>query len=1159
MKSLVRYPGAIPYLIAVFLNATIDLGHKIVLQNSLFKLYDGSEQVLLTTIVNALILLPFILLLSPAGFLSDRFAKHQVLRGTAWAAVGLTCLITCFYYLGWFWPAFVTTLLLAAQSAIYSPAKYSYLKLAFGKDRLAEGNGLVQSVTIIAILAGTFFFSILFELNYPEGATSANTVIKAMAPAGLALIAVSIIELILCYRLPTLDDECRDKTFRAQDYFSGKLTKNSLSVIADHRNLRLAIMGLSMFWCLGQVLLASYPAYAKEFIGITNTVVIQGTLACTGIGIALGALVAGKASRGYIETGMIPLGALGITICLWMVPNVSSAIGEVICFLAVGFFGGLFIVPLNALVQFFAKEDQIGQVVAANNWVQNLYMLSALTAVFFAAILETNARNILFAAAFVAVIGSLFTVSKLPQSLVRFLLGGLIQRYYSIRVEGMKNIPEDGGVLLLGNHVSWMDWAIVQIACPRPIRFVMAKSIYDRWYLNRILRFFGCIPIAPGSSSQESLEYVAELMNQGHVVCLFPEGTLSQTGHLVEFRRGFERACELANSSVRIVPFYLRGLWGSQLSYAQGALKQSTGGIRREIICGFGKALPNDINAAELKQKVFDLSTKTWQAYAENLPNLTQSCIQGLARSGGKTLAIDADGKEYSGAKLLAGALLFESRMRRSQGNNIGLILPMSPGAIIANVAALMANKPPVNLNYTARTETLITSVQMAGIAQVFTSKVFLQKLAKRDIDFSELENHVEFVFMEEVAANFSKLASTFQYLKARLLPPFCFRSRYSAIKRENTATILFSSGSEGTPKGIELSHTNLMSNIKQISEVLDPQKDEVLMASLPPFHALGLTVTLFMPVIEGIKLICQPDPTNARATAKLISEHKATMLFGSSTFLRLYVQDANVHPLMLSSLRVVVAGAEKLRETVANGFRLKFGKEILEGYGATETSPVASVNIPDQLAANQIKVQIGKRTGSVGMPLPGTSYKVVDPDTWEELGTNESGMVLITGPQVMKGYLNATEKTQDVIKELDGLRWYVTGDKGRLDEDGFLWILDRYSRFAKIGGEMVSLGAVENLAQTAIEEALAENAKNIEIMAISSTDEKKGEVVVLLSTADIELTRLKQGMLEQGATALMLPERILAVDEIPKLGSGKADYSLANEIVAKALGNKAE
>ena len=205
MKSLFSFEGALPYLIAIFLNAAIDLGHKIILQNSLFKLYSGSEQVLLTALVNALILLPFILLLSPAGYVTDRFAKNKVLRFTAWMAVGLTSLITCFYYLGWFWLAFATTFVLAAQSAFYSPAKYSYLKLLFGKGRLAEANGLAQAVSIIAILAGTFVFSIFFEIRFPENADSPRAVIQAMAPVGWALVAASLIELWFCYQLPELD------------------------------------------------------------------------------------------------------------------------------------------------------------------------------------------------------------------------------------------------------------------------------------------------------------------------------------------------------------------------------------------------------------------------------------------------------------------------------------------------------------------------------------------------------------------------------------------------------------------------------------------------------------------------------------------------------------------------------------------------------------------------------------------------------------------------------------------------------------------------------------------------------------------------------------------------------------------------------------------
>ena len=414
------------------------------------------------------------------------------------------------------------------------------------------------------------------------------------------------------------------------------------------------------------MLLASYPAFAKEALGITNTILIQGTLACTGIGIAIGATFAARLSHGYIETALIPLGALGITLGLWLVPNITSPVGEIICFLGVGISGGLFIVPLNAMVQFYANEDDIGRVIAANNWVQNVCMLSLLVIVFVAATLHISARQILLAAACFAFAGLVFTVYRLPQSLVRFLLSSLVQRRYKVQVQGMKNIPEEGGVMMLGNHVSWMDWAILQIASPRPIRFVMAKSIYERWYLNSILRFFGCIPIQAGASSKASLETIAELLNQGYVVCLFPEGTLSRTGHLTEFKRGFERACELADETVKIVPFYLRGLWGSQLSYAQGNLKKASGkSLQREIIVGFGEAQSKDMDAAELKRRIFDLSTQTWETHGKTLPGLTEGCLEGLCRNRHKVALVEFDGTETSRSRLLAGASLFASVVRK--------------------------------------------------------------------------------------------------------------------------------------------------------------------------------------------------------------------------------------------------------------------------------------------------------------------------------------------------------------------------------------------------------------------------------------------------------------------------------------------------------------
>jgi acyl-[acyl-carrier-protein]-phospholipid O-acyltransferase/long-chain-fatty-acid--[acyl-carrier-protein] ligase len=350
-------------------------------------------------------------------------------------------------------------------------------------------------------------------------------------------------------------------------------------------------------------------------------------------------------------------------------------------------------------------------------------------------------------------------------------------------------------------------------------------------------------------------------------------------------------------------------------------------------------------------------------------------------------------------------------------------------------------------------------------------------------------------------------------------------------------------------PKGVVLSHRNIQSNCKQISDVLNTRVDDVVMASLPPFHAFGLTVTLIMPLIEGIPIVCHPDPTDVLGIARAVAKYRATILFGTATFLSLYARNRKVDPIMLEPLRLVVAGAEKLPEKVRHDFQLKFNKYILEGYGATETTPVASVNVPDAVDTTDWKIQVGQQEGSVGLPLPGTSFKIVDPDTLKELPLGEDGMILISGNQVMLGYLDDEERTQEAVIEEDGMRWYITGDKGHLTSEGFLIIVDRYSRFAKIGGEMVSLGAVEEAAY----KTLAEDSDE-ELAAAAVPDAKKGEKIVVLVTSEDLEQHLRERMVAAGASPLLIPSKVLRVDEIPKLGSGKTDFTALNALALSAV-----
>ncbi len=1143
MSTLLRITGFLPFLYILFLNAFVDLGHKIIIQNTIFKIHDGQTQIILTAIVNGLILLPFILLFAPSGFLSDRFAKPRVMRFTALAVVALTLLITLFYYMGWYHAAFAMTLLLAVQSAIYSPAKYGYIKELVGKDLLAQANAVVQAVTIIAILAGIFLFSILFEMFLSgKHYTNEQEILLLIAPIGWVLVGCAVVELLFTFWLVQRTPGDRSRRFEFKSYTSGRYLRENVQAIRSDPVIWLSIIGLAVFWGIAQVVLATFPALAKELLNETNTIVIQGILACSGIGIAFGSLLAGRASRHHIETGVIPLGALGIVLALLLIPELESIPLQIFAFLLMGTAGGLFIVPLNALIQFHARRERLGTILAGSNWVQNTIMLAFLGLTILFAIGGIGGHGLFLLLTLIGIIGAGYTLYKLPQSLIRFVARRLLSGQYRVQVLGFDNIPGQGAVLLLGNHISWLDWAMIQIASPRPVRFVMARSIYERWYLRRFLDLFGVVPIS-GGASRSALRRVNELLRAGEVVCLFPEGSISRNGHLGTFKRGFEHTVEGIEGV--ILPFYLRGLWGSWFSRSSGKLQTLRGGtIRRDVIVAFGAPMPLTSSAEQVKQRVFELSMDGWQEYTATLPPLQHAFIRAMKRDRGSFFLADSQGNPLSARTLLTATLLFSRLIaRRSPEQRIGLLLPTTSAGVIANLACLLRGKTVVNLNYTASPQALVAAIDKAEIRSLYSSRQFVKKLAAKGIDLEPLLAGRTVYYLEDLKEQITRPAKLAALASVTLLPTALLIpliSRRSAI--DDPAAILFSSGSEGSPKGVVLSHRNIMGNSKQISDVLNTQEHEVIMANLPLFHAFGLTVTGLLPVIEGIPLVCHPDPTDVLNTAKAVARYRATVLCATSTFLRLFTRNRKVLPLMLDSLRIVVAGAERLNPEVREAFEQKFRKTIYEGYGTTETTPVASVNLPDILDSGEWTVQQGNKLGSVGMPLPGSSFRVVDPATLEPLPPNHDGLILIGGTQVMLGYLNDPTRSAEALVELDGRRWYKSGDKGHLDEDGFLTIVDRYSRFAKIGGEMVSLGAVEEAIGRLLPDPL-------ECLAVALPDPKKGERIVLLVAGEIAPESLTEILQQAQLNPLMRPAEVRPVAAIPKLGSGKNDYSSAKKI----------
>lgn len=1044
MKSLFKIAGFTPYIFIVLLNAMTDLGHKIILQNTIFKAYEGPELIILTAIVNALILLPFIFLFSPAGFIADKYPKTKVIEYAAIAAIAITTMILISYYMGWFWIAFALTFMLAAQSAIYSPAKYGLIKEMTGNEKLAEANALVQAVTISSILSGAIIYSVFFEKLLQNASIVPSEILQHIAPVGYLLIGASTLEYLLARRLVQkfkaveTDDTM---TFEPKMYQNLSNLQQNISLLKEQRTIWLSIIGLSVLWGVSQVVLAIFGEHLKSTLGITNTIIAQSLLALAGVGMILGSIYAGRVSKNYIETGIIPLGSFGVAFSLYMIPSLTSLWSLGTAILSFGFFSGLFIVPLNAMIQFASPNKMLGKILAGNNLMQNVSMLLflLLTAVF--GYFQFSTTGLFYIVSTISFIGMVYTFIMLPQSLVRYVIRMFISFKYTLHVEGLKHIKADKGILLLGNHVSFLDWAILQMAYPKQIRFVIERSYYEKWYIKPFLKFFAVIPIS-SRGSKSALVKVTEALNRGETVALFPEGHLSRNGHLGTFQRGFEIAAKGAKNAV-IVPFYLRGLWEDNFSYASKKMKQNKS---KEISVSFSAPIDIRSSAAEVKKSVFDLSIQSWKHYAESLPCLQKAWIRSAKNVGSALCMADSTGTEVSGDRFITAtlmmALVLKPKLNKSQ--NIGLLLPTSVAGSMGNMAVLTLGKTIVNLNHSSGEESLIHALKIANISKVIASKLFVTKLKAKGFELSNILKEADIIYLEEIKEDMDKSKRIFMLMVVKVLPAWLLSMVF--IKKSNvqdTAAILFSSGSESTPKGIELSHQNIMGNIKQTATLLNPTDTDVMLGILPIFHSLGLTVTMLLPLIEGIPVVSHPDPTDGLGLGKMAAKYEATMLLATAALLRLYTRNPKLIPLMFSSMRMVVTGSEKLSQETRNEFKNKFGLDIYEGYGATETTPVASGNMPDVLMLDSWKPQIGQKIGTVGLPLPGSAFRIVDPESFEMLKTGEEGMILIGGTQIMKGYVGEPEKTASVIKDIDGIRWYVTGDRGYLDEDGFLTIID--------------------------------------------------------------------------------------------------------------------
>ncbi len=603
-EKLLKVKGIYFYLGALFLNAFTDLGHKIIIQNTIFKIYDDSTQVMLTAIINSLILLPFILFFSPSSFLANRFSKTVIMRYSSLFAIFITLAITACYYLGLFIPAFILTFLLATQSAVYSPAKYGYIKELVGEKLISKGNAAVQSLTTVSILTGIIFYTILFENSLGENISTEADILKAIAPLGWLLVLGSIAEFTFTLMLPYKEGAKVGTRFNRSKYFSGEYLRKNIMTITRKKDIFIYILALSMFWSISQVLLASFGAYAKAEFNITNTIIIQGVMALAAIGIIVGSFAAAMFSKYYVNIGTYVLGAIGMATMLFLVPFSPNIETSAVIFLLFGVFSGLFIVPLNSYIQLKAPHAHLGTILAGNNFFQNVFMfgfLALTTIISFFNIPTIYILNMTFVMALVLAL-SVFRYDLI--NFMWFVMERLLRLRYKIVFKGLENIPNSKSLLFMGNHVSFLDWAFIQLPLERRMRFMIDREYYEIKLFKSTFKKGGAIPLSP-KGFKDAFKMARYCLQSGDAVTLFPEGALTRTGELGKIHNGFEKVCEGLDGD--IVIFYIDGLYGSRLSRSKEKNVKNRAWFRRKVTITYSKPIPLSSSAQEVEKKIMEL------------------------------------------------------------------------------------------------------------------------------------------------------------------------------------------------------------------------------------------------------------------------------------------------------------------------------------------------------------------------------------------------------------------------------------------------------------------------------------------------------------------------------------------------------------------------
>ena len=1107
---------------------------------SLAFLAKSEQSTAATYLGTAAFMIPVFLFSALAGELSDKYDKAKLLRFLKIFEIFIAVFIATSYCLKSETGMLVGMCLTGVEAAFFTPVRLSIVPFITGKGQLVTANSALESGSYVTKFAG-------FALGLIAGAT-----INPFFPA--ALVILSTCGFIAASNIkplqPAAPETVINKMFIRSTWSNLKYAKYS-------REVFLAVLGLAGAWCITLTFMLQLPIIASHIFNDAGQSLKILFIGYFSIGIGIGAAVASKVYKKEPVNAMLPLTAVieavllsdFALILLTYTPGqenitisdfLTSAIGihTSLCIFFICFFAAMFIVPVTAYLQAKAPEEESTRIMAANNIIAAIFLviisvIGALCTYVFGA-----AGGVPFMSGLIALIciaGAILAVGILPIPMVRALTRKFLELVYHAKCDGLENFEIRKGqrTLIVANHTSFLDGVLLWTYLYDDLSFAVDTTIATRWYFKPILAMSKYYTI--DSRNPMSIRSLIKEIDNGRIPVIFPEGRITTTGTLMKIYSGTAMIAD--KSGAEILPVIIEGSQFSAFSRFGASLRHKPRSrIMVRIMPATRFSVPEQYTGKARSSKASDLMydlMSTMKVKASLIPEnaIFGSVIDTMKTVGrGKLIVEDHNRKPLSIGNLYVKSMVMGRYFRKNEPESaVGLLMPNSVAAVVVFLGLQACGKLPCMLNFSSGSKNLLSCCDAVPLKTVYTSRTFIEAGKFTELTDSLTSHGITVKYLEDLKDKISLFTKVASFLS--LLRPYrSFLKLYGKpVNPDDAAVVLFTSGSEGLPKGVVLSHRNVETNIVQLQAVLPFGVKDSVFNSMPMFHSFGLTAGTLLPLITGMKVFMYPSPLHYKNVPLLVYDTNSTALFGTDTFLKGYAEHA--HPYDMYAVRFAVSGGEKLKEETINLWNDKFGIRILEGYGATETAPVISVN-----------TNMFYRRNTAGRTLPDIETRL-EPIP----GITEGGRLWVRGNNVMKGYLRATNP--GVIDAPED-NWYDTGDIATIDDTGFIHIQGRAKRFAKIAGEMVSL--------TQVETVLTKLYPEVPLAVVNVPDERKGEQLMLfICTDSANKNDIKAAFKNEGITELAIPKYIQCVDSIPLNGTGKVDYVKVKDMATAILAEK--